>query len=456
MLNINDEINRRLLDICPPDTEIYLVGGYIRDVLLGRECFDRDYAVKGYSAIKFAKKVADLFNGYFVPLDKEHDIARVVLPDKINTLDFAGCVGPNIYTDLENRDYTINAMACKLEETGCELIDPLSGRKDLEAKLIKVIAEKNLIDDPLRLLRAFRLAAQFSFVIEEKTLELITAHHKLINNVAVERVSTELIKLLESENAAQNLTLMKNTGILFEILPELLPQTTVPPNLHHHLWLIDHSLETVTQMEKHIKRFPIPPDKIALLKIAALLHDIGKPVTWSIDEEGRHRFIKHEDVGSDMVLEVLKRLRFSKKDAKHVSLLVKNHLYPSQLIREGLNVVSEKALMRFFRRINDAVPELLLLAMSDRKSAQGPDITREIVENNVTGIFKLLEKYKESQEEVRTLPKLASGEDVMELLNIPKGPQIGKVLSALKEAQFSGDVNTREDAVEFIKGFALS
>lgn len=452
-MKINDEINIKLLDNCPQGTEIYVVGGYIRDILLQRECFDRDYVVKGQSAIEFAKKIANLFNGYFVLLDKKHDIARVVMPDKVNAMDFAGCVGPDIFTDLKNRDFTINAIACKLEYEGCELIDPLNGEQDIQNKIVKVISEKNFINDPLRLMRAFRMAAQFDFIIEEKTLEFIAQHNRLINNVALERVNTELVKFFEGENAAKYLILMKDTGLLFEVLPELIPQKNVPPNLHHHLQLIDHSIETVRQVEKNIEKFPVNSEKIPLLKFAALLHDIGKPATWTIDEAGRHRFIKHEEVGSEIVVEMLKRLKFSKKDIKYVSLLVKNHLYPSQLIREGTETLSEKALMRFFRRINDYVPELLLLAMADRNSARGPEITQETVEKNINGIYTLLDKYIKSQEEISTLPKLASGEDVMEILNILKGPQVGKVLKALKEEQLSGDINTREEALEFIKGF---
>lgn len=452
MPGFSDEINTKLLGICPPGTELYIVGGYIRDILMQNDCIDRDYAVKGSPAIKFARKAAGLLNGTFVPLDKKNDIARVVLPDKTNTLDFAGCVGRDIYTDLANRDYTINAMACRLVyNTEYELTDPYNGQKDIENRTVRAICENNLKDDPLRLLRAFRLAARFNFIIEEKTLELIAAHCKLINNVAAERVNAEIIKLLESENAFKNLVLMKNTGILFEIFPELAPQKDVPPNLHHHLWLIDHSIETVRQVEAHVADFHFSGENLAILKLAALLHDVGKPATWSIDEKGKHRFIKHEEVGSEMALELMKRLKFSRKDARHLSLLVKNHLYPSQLIREGIDNLSDRAVMRFFRKINDYVPELLLLALADRKSARGPEVTDETVKNNTSGIYTLLDKYRQAGKEVKELPKLASGRDVMEILRIGKGPEVGKVLRDLKEAQISGEVNTREEALEFIK-----
>ena len=466
MLDFNDEINKNLLDLCPENTELYLVGGYIRDILLQKSNYDRDYMVKGQSAIEFAQKAADLFQSYLVVLDKTHDIARVVMPDKKHTLDFAGCVGKDVYSDLANRDFTLNAIACPVEDKGCKLIDPFNGIKDIKNKIIRTLAEKNIIDDPVRLLRAFRFAAQFDFKIEEKTLEFIKKHHKLINNVAFERVNTELIKFFDSDDSAKNLSLMKDTGLLFEIFPEIVPQKDVPPNLHHHLCLIDHSIEVVRQVEVQVKIFPdwvkehIYKDfstnirTISLLKIAALLHDLGKPATWTIEENGRHRFIKHEEVGAELAVDLLKRLKFSKNASEYIRMLIKNHLYPSQLIREGLDKISEKALMRFFRRITDNTPDLLLLALADRLSAKGPEITEETIEKNIQGTYIILEKYRESKEEVKTLPRLVTGKDVMREWDIPEGPTVGKILRELKEEQISGNINTRKEALEFIKNFS--
>ncbi len=463
MLNLNNEINKKLLELCSEGVEIYIVGGYIRDTLLKKECYDRDYTILGMPAMEFAKQAAARLEAYFVELDRVHDIARVVMPDKKTIFDFAGCVGKDIYSDLANRDYTINSIACRLKDSDCEIIDPFNGKNDIENRIIRAISEKNLIEDPLRLLRAFRLASQFGFRIEENTFELIKKHHKLINNVALERVNTELLKLFESRDSAQSLILMKNTEILFEIFPQLVPQKKVPPNLHHHLYLIDHSIETVRQVENQLENFPdwakehicrefsINVRAISLLKTAALLHDLGKPATWSIEEDGRHRFIKHEEVGSEQAVDLLKSLKFSKNACKYITLLIKNHLYPSQLIREGIDKVSDKAIIRFFRRITDNTPDLLLLALADRLSARGPEITEQAVEKNIRGTYTLLERYRESREEVRNLPRLLSGKDIMEILGIPRGPYVGKVLKALKEEQMSGNINTREEAVEFIK-----
>lgn len=476
----NEEINKNIVNLCSEGTEIYIVGGYVRDLVLERVYYDKDYVVKGEKAVEFAKKVAELVQGYYVLLDVNFDIARVVMPDKKNTLDFAGCLNQNIYDDLARRDYTVNAIAYRINSSESVIIDPFNGLADIKNKKIRAISEQNLVDDPLRLLRAFRHAAQLDFEIENQTLELVNKHKALINNVSVERIQVELIKLFESNQAAKSLNSMKEIEFLDEIFPEISTQRNVPPNLHHHLGLIDHSIESVRQIE--LKQPDLPEwvnerlneemavgiKYLSLLKLSALLHDLGKPSTWQIDELGRHRFIKHEDVGADIAVDLLKRLKFSKNAIKYIIKLIKYHIYPSHLLRSEHPGVtqpepseedsltgypSDKALMRFFRKIENEVPELVILAMADRLSARGPEITDDIVNKNISGLSWILEKYKESKEKVESLPKLLSGNDVMEILELPKGPEVGKVLKALKEAQISGDIVSRDEAVAFIKGY---
>ncbi|MFH0701954.1 MAG: HD domain-containing protein [bacterium] len=457
----NEKINKILTGLCSENTELYLVGGYIRDLILEKACYDRDYVIKGEKATIFAKKVANSLNGYYVLLDEEFDIARVVLSDKKYTLDFAGCVKQDIYEDLKRRDYTINSIAYKINCHEARLIDPFNSIADIENKIIKAISKVNLIDDPLRLLRAFRQAAQLNFRIEKETFDYIKNLKTLINQISVERINTELIKLFEANYSAFNLNLMKETEILDEIFPEISPQRKIPQNVYHHLVLIDHSIETVRQIEINIHNLPewaierinsnlTPNIKIiSLLKIAAFLHDIGKPSTWQIDELGRHRFIKHADIGAELAVALLKRLKFSKNSIKYITKLIKYHLYPSQLLGEDKDI-SEKAILRMFRKIENETPELILLAIADRLSAKGAEITQEIIDTNIKKLHWLLDKYKESLEKIIFIPKLLSGNEIMKILNIPEGPKVGKIVKALKEAQISGDINTKEEAVGFI------
>jgi len=472
-----DDIDKKLLELCDCNTELYLVGGYVRDILLFNEnisqsafkqaFLDKDYVVIGESAIDFAKKTASSLGGHFVLLDETHDIARVVTKDKKTSLDFAGCVGKNINDDLKNRDFSINAAACKLSKNSefSPIIDVTGAVENIKNKKINTISFSNLIDDPLRMLRAFRFAAQFGFEIDENILKFIKENKNLIKNVAVERISQELIKLLEADFAGKNLLLMSQTGFLDEILPELTPQRKVPSNLHHHLGLLEHSIESVIQLEnrllfvdnwviEHLNRELSQGIKaVTLLKLAGLLHDIAKPETWTIDEEGRHRFIKHEEIGSITVMKVLKRLKFSKASSNYVSKLIKYHMYPSQLLNDGLENLSEKAMMRMFRRIGEEMPELLLIAMADRLSARGVEITEEIVNANINGLIFFLQKFKEIRETVKDIPKLIDGNEVMKILGISPSPQLGKILSALHEAQISGDISSRDEALEFIKKY---
>lgn len=472
---VDDDINKKLLELLDRNSEIYLVGGYIRDCLLGKECLDKDFVIVGASATDFAQKVADFFKGYLVLLDKKFDIARVVLPDKKHTLDFAGCIGKDIFEDLKRRDFTINALAVDLRKPD-KLIDIFDGMSDLNRKIIKCNSSENLIEDPLRMLRAFRHSSGLGFEIEETTLDFIIKNKNLIKNMPCERINTELTKLFEGDFASSTLDLMKNLFFLDEIIPEIEEERNIPKNLHHHLTLIEHSIETIKQIEMKINELPqwvrehfyrdfAPNLKvISLLKFAALLHDIGKPSTWSIDEEGRHRFIKHEEVGSELAPPILKRLKYGKHSIKYITALIKNHLYPSQLLKcsqseckdktcGDYSYISEKSLLKMFRKLDNLTPDVIILAMADRLSARGPEITQEIVNNNISGLMFLLEKYKEIKDKDITIPKLLSGTEIMKILKISPSPELGKIIAALKAQQLAGEVNTKEEAGLFVKKF---
>ena len=178
------------------------------------------------------------------------------------------------------------------------------------------------------------------------------------------------------------------------------------------------------------------------------MHDIGKFSTWTI-EEGRHRFIKHDDVGAKMSVKVLKELHFSNKQIDYISSMIKYHIYPSHVMTSPQ--ITEKIMMRYVRKMDSNSIDAIILAQADRLSARGPEITDEIVERNITSLNMLLRFYLEARETLEPLPKLLSGNDVMDILNIKPSRQLGEIMEALHEAQISGDVITREHAVEFVK-----
>jgi tRNA nucleotidyltransferase/poly(A) polymerase len=191
--------------------------------------------------------------------------------------------------------------------------------------------------------------------------------------------------------------------------------------------------------------------RIAHLKFAGFLHDIGKFSTWTIDKDtGRHRFIKHDDVGAKLSIPILKALTCSNKQVDYISSMIKNHIYPSAMMNEEAN---EKAMLRYCRKLGNNIIDNIILAKADRLSARGEAVSDKMVKQNIENLDKLLNFYFSSLDKLAPLPKLLNGNDVMQILNIKQGPILGKILSALKEAQADGDVNSKDEAIEFVKKY---
>lgn len=455
----SDEILAKIIDKF--DNEIYLVGGTVRDFYMGLESTDRDIIVMDEDARDFALKLSELFQATFVPLDEENKIYRIVLPDKINYIDVTNPVGDSIEKDLMRRDLTINAIAVNIR-TG-ELIDISGGVTDIMNKCINYVNELNFVDDPLRLLRVYRFQALYGFQLAPETINAVCKYSDLIHKPAVERINYELLKLFGGEYAHVALENMNKTWILEEIFPFVKELKQVPPNSHHHLDLFHHSIETVKQVQilyneapdevkEHLRRIDFGGfSRLAHLKLAAFMHDIGKFSTWTI-EEGKHRFIKHDDVGSKMSVKILKDLHFSNKQIDYISSMIKYHIYPSHVMTSPQ--ITEKIMMRYVRKMDTNSIDAIILAQADRLSARGPEITDQIVERNITSLNMLLRFYLEARETLKPLPKLLSGNDVMQILNIKPSKRLGEIMDALHEAQISGDVITKEHAIEFVKNMA--
>lgn len=452
----SDEILSKITDKF--DNEIYLVGGTVRDYYMGLDSTDRDIIVMDEEAREFALKLAELFEASFVPLDEENKIYRIVLADKINCIDVTNPVGDSIEKDLMRRDLTINAIAVNIR-TG-EIIDISGGVTDIRNKCINYVNELNFVDDPLRLLRVYRFQALYGFSLAPETINAVCKYSDLIHKPAVERINYEILKLFSGEYAHIALENMNKTWILEEIFPFVKELKQIPPNSHHHLDLFHHSIETVKQVQnlyseasdevkEHLNRVDFGGfSRLAHLKLAAFMHDIGKFSTWTI-EEGKHRFIKHDDVGAKMSVKILKDLHCSNKQIDYISSMIKYHIYPSHVMTSPQ--ITEKIMMRYVRKMDKNSIDAIILAQADRLSARGPEITDEIVERNITSLNMLLRFYLEARETLKPLPKLLSGNDVMDILNIKPSRKLGEIMEALHEAQVSGDVITREHAVEFVK-----
>lgn len=418
----------------------YLVGGYLRDLLSGEISPDRDIAIKCDNLAKLTKKIADELNGSFVELDPVNEIYRVVFGD--DYIDFAKLLNNNLDDDIKRRDFTINAITYDINNE--KFVDISGGKKDFEEKIIRTYKISNLSDDPLRTLRAIRFQAKLGFRIDDEIINFIKENNSLILNVAPERIHQELIKTFEGKFLIDALFSMDETGLLDVIFPFFKDIKKIPPNSHHHLDLFHHLIETTRNIRIN------KPE----LKLAAFIHDLAKPDCWTIEKDtGRHRFIGHDELGAKKVVPFLKKLKFSNKEIEYISKMVQFHIYPSALMKD--ENVTERAIIRFIRKIGDDTLDLLELARADRLSARGPAVSDEMVQVNLSNLEKLKEKYFEISPKLKEMPKLVDGNEIMQILNLKPSPKLKEIIDEIKELQLEGKINTKEDAINFLKNYKL-
>jgi poly(A) polymerase len=459
----------------------YLVGGYVRDALLDRPTRDIDIAVSA-SAPEAAQKVAATLNARYVLLDATNEIARVVLvegdsPQGRWYLDLS-TIRESIEENLSHRDFTIDALAIDLRGletafTAC-LIDPFQGQNDLKEGIIRAVSEAAFEDDPARLLRAVRLAAEYGFAIEQWTEALIQSQAQLISQVAGERVREELCRLLSVRNVAPYLYYLDRLGLLTAIVPELTATKGVEQPREHYWDVFQHSIETVAALERLLQSedlahkdtvlsvVPRIPglrqhfqeevshgvSRAVLAKIAALLHDIAKPQTKSTEPNGRARFLGHTKQGAAMAGEILQRLRFSNKEIKTVQKIIESHLRLWQMGGEGKP--THRAIYRFFRDTEEASIDILLLTLADFLAAQGPRLDMAEWQQHCQMLEYIWSEHE--KEEARIVPqKLIDGHDLVDIFGLGPSPIIGQLLEAVREAQGIGEVTTREEALAFAR-----
>lgn len=454
----------------------YLVGGYLRDLLLGRPSRDVDLAVPG-DALRTARRIADEFRGAYVALDPQRGYARVVLRDAQGVwhLDITRMEG-SLEDDLGRRDFTINAMALPLEhmEPGQDprrqVMDPFDGLRDLDSRLVRLVREDALEEDPVRLLRGPRLARELGFSLEPATREALRRHAPSLARVARERVREEFLQLLAPPMARDGLLLLDELALLAQVVPELEEGRGVSQPREHYWAVLRHNLETVGATEEVCRQRPpqhqdileaVPWDaeiaarfaeevsdghtRLTLLKLGALLHDVAKPATRTVETSGRIRFLGHHKRGAEVALAVCRRLRVSARGANLVAALVEHHLRPSQMSPPG-QYPTPRAVYRFFRDAGDAAVDVLYLAMADYLAARGPLLDREDWFRYASVVSFVLEQGRRHQAP-RRKARLVTGHDLVQELGISPGPRVGRLLDRVDEAQATGEVATREEAL---------
>lgn len=457
---------------------IYLAGGTVRDLILGKHPVDVDLTVACH-ARKWATELVRLSGGSYVPLGREEDAARVVRGDEV--LDFSSFRdgATSIAQEMTKRDLTINGLGVCIDSLltgkGCEalsVIDPLGGVQDLADGRIRVCSRSSFMEDPLRMLRVFRFAATLDFFIQPETLEAIRQQRERIASVAAERIAHELDLIMASHKAHSAFVQMAETGLLFAVLPELRSGVGMEQPASHHLDVFEHLLETLYQMEQ-IQRHPgasFPANSTImeswlakghrprLLKWAALFHDVGKPATYGINEDkgGRITFYNHDQQGAEVFRSIAARLHWSKDDTTFVASLIATHMRPFFLAnnqrQDGLTL---KACLRLIKAVGDRLPGLFLLAMADALAGKG-EKSPKAIEAEVAAVFERLQQVQEEHvTPVQTSAPLLTGQDLIEVLQLEPGPVFRQIFELVEEARMEHRVRTRTEAlalaVEYVR-----
>ncbi len=493
--------------VLPDGLAVYLVGGAVRDALLGRPTHDLDFSLAG-EAIRTARHVADALSrtrpgsitkADFYALDAERDTGRVIVTysDETRiTMDFAAFrgadpstgSGPSLESDLTGRDFTLNAIAMDLRDDS--LHDPLGGAMDLKEKRLRACSQSAFLDDPVRILRGIRLAANFGFHILPETRAAMKAASGGLSKVSPERLRDELFRILSGSQPATCMRALDMLGALEKILPELGQLKGVeqrPPHVHD-VW--EHSLSAANHLEAilttlapgydpekdadlftsllvlRLGRYrrqlsetlaqPVTADRPlrGLLYLAALYHDIAKPACKQADDNGQARFWGHDVQGAEMASLRARSLVFSNEEIQRLETIIRNHMrvlfHINRLVDER-KPPSRRAIYRYFRDTGPAGVDICLLELADLRATYEQTLTQEKWVDALDIVHEFLENWYEKPAETVTPPALVDGNDLMKELSLSPGKRIGVLLEAIREAQAVGEISTRDEALDLAR-----
>ena len=433
---------------CSMDTPVYLVGGYIRDVILQRDRTDIDIMVEK-DVFKFSKELAKKLNVNTTVDFEKFSTSRI--PYNLCEIEIANAreesYNPNsrkpinvkpttIAKDLERRDFTINAIGVSLSPNNFgELIDPYNGIKDIDKGIIKTPTDpdRTFIDDPLRMLRAIRFASQLNFKIPNDIKKSIIRNKKRIRIVSSERITAEIIKMLTSNKPSIAFYLLKELELLEYVFPELdiMPGVEVKGNKKHKDVFI-HTLEVVDNAAKLSNKMKI--------RFAALVHDIAKPQTKRFDPKKGWTFHGHEEIGRRMFSKVAKRMKLSNELRDYLMLLIKLHLRPIALAKKG---ITDSAIRRLMFEAAENIDDLMILCRADITTKNPAKIKKYI--KNFERVEKLMKDVK-TRDELKAFKCPIDGHTIMKLLKVNEGIIIGKIKTEIENAILDKNIQNNYDA----------
>jgi putative nucleotidyltransferase with HDIG domain len=453
------DLQRALVEL---DGSAWLVGGAVRDRLLGRATNDFDVAIEGDPA-RAAKALARRARGHAFELSEQFGVWRVVARDRTWQLDLLPLGGESIEADLEKRDLTINAIAEPV--AGGAPVDPFGGVGDLRERTLRMVSPAAFERDPLRTLRLVRLACELGFSIDPDTAAAAARCAQGLRAIAPERIFAEFKRLICTDRAVSGLELMEELGIAEVVLPELTELRGVEQSRFHHLDVHAHTLAVLAatiELERDpasglgehaaaVTRFMEQPlanelTRWQALRFGALLHDIAKPQTRSVTSEGRVTFIGHDTAGGDTARAVLARLRASDRLAEHVAALARHHLHLGFLVHEM--PLSRRAVYRYLRRCSPVPVDVTVLSVADRLATRG-DNSEQAIANHLELAGAML---GEALRWVADPPRPpVRGDEVARELGVPPGPELGRILAELEEASFAEEISSRQEAIELAR-----
>jgi poly(A) polymerase len=451
-IQIKDEIVKTIGKIADENNfEVYVVGGYVRDLLLGKEVKDVDFLVIG-EGTKFAKIVGKKF-GKKVTVYENFRTAMIMLEDR--KIEFVGARKESyrrdsrkpivedgtLDDDLARRDFTINAIAISINQDDFgKIIDPFNGRQDLVDKIIKtpLDPERTFDDDPLRMLRAIRFATQLEFKIEERTFEAIKKMKERIEIVSQERITDEFLKIMQAKRPSIGLKLLQETGLMKIILPEVAElEGTEQRTDYHHKDVFQHTCQVVDNLAK------VTDD--VWLRLAGLFHDIAKPKTKAFKEGVGWTFYGHDVLGAKMVRQIFRRLKLPIEKSKYVEKLVRLHLRPMALVDES---VTDSAIRRLIVQAGEDLDDLIKLCRADI-TTRNPKLVEEYSRNYDIVVKKI--KEVEEKDRLRAFKSPVDGNEIMQALGLKPGPLVGRLKKAIEEAILEGIIpNEHNAAFEYL------
>ncbi len=444
----------------------WLVGGAVRDAILGGDVVDVDIAFDG-NVEAAARQIAADAGGHPFELSEDFETWRVVAHGGEWKLDVAALRADSIELDLKLRDFTVNAVAVPL--SGGTPIDPTGGLHDLEAGILRVCSERSFADDPLRVLRAARFASRVGFEPEPETVALARKEAPRAAEPAGERQFAELAGLLSGPEPLAGLGILDRFEATAVVLPELAGLRGVGQSANHHLDAHDHTIEVLRRMIEVERDLPAycgdaAEDVATLLaepladeltrkdalRWAALLHDIGKPGTRT-EREGWVSFLGHDALGAEMITAICRRLRTSRRFAGHLAAITRDHLVLGFMVRE--RPLPPRRVWDYLSRTAPQSVDTTLLTVADRMSAKGGGVPDEAIEGHLELAREMLAAAVVWEREGPPEP-LLRGDEIAAEAGIEPGPALGEAVSELEAAQYTGEVTDREGAIAHLRAWA--